>query len=89
VFFEDKHRHDFSRMSFSAGEMCSCGMIRRKGMNGGWQYDYSQTVQRFWVITNSGRQYAGLPAFILITSQYLFHLPVGKVKNFFSRSEQF
>jgi hypothetical protein len=73
-------------MKFSKGEMCACGLIRRKA-GGSWYYDYTETVQRFWIVTNSGKQYAGFPAFILISAQYLLHLPVGKVKNFVSRSE--
>jgi hypothetical protein len=73
-------------MTFSKGEMCACGLIRVKAA-GEWRYDYSETVQRFWIITNSGKQYVGAAAFILIAAQHGLHLPVGKVKNFVSRSE--
>ena len=66
--------------------MCACGLIRFKA-RGNWYYDYSETVQRFWIIANSGKQYVGAAALILIAAQYGLHLPVGKVKNFVSRSE--
>ncbi len=79
------HRHDFTPMTFSKGEMCACGLIRFK-RGGNLHYDYSETVQRFWIITNSGKQYAGAAAFILIAAQYGLRLPVGKVRNFISRS---
>jgi hypothetical protein len=75
-------------MTFSEGEMCPCGLMRTKKKDGqGWNYDYSETVQRFWIVANSGKQYVGLTAFILILSQYVFRLRIGKVRNFVSRGE--
>lgn len=80
------HRHEFAPMMFTKGEMCACGLIRTK-QGKSWYYDYSETVQRFWIISNSGKQYVGAAAFILIAAQYALGLRVGKVKNFVSRSE--
>ena len=82
------HHHEFSAMTFSEGEICSCGLMRVKNKQGsGWNYDYSETVQRFWIISDSGKQYVGFAALVLILGQYIFHFHVGKIRNFVSRGE--